>query len=39
LTGNYVEVAFDGPETMMRTMTRLRVTEVDGAQTRGEIAA
>jgi threonylcarbamoyladenosine tRNA methylthiotransferase MtaB len=37
LTGNYVEVVVDGPDTMMRTMTRLRVTQADGAATRGRL--
>jgi threonylcarbamoyladenosine tRNA methylthiotransferase MtaB len=37
LTGNYVEVVVDGPDTMMRAMTRLRVTHADGAATRGRL--
>jgi threonylcarbamoyladenosine tRNA methylthiotransferase MtaB len=35
LTGNFVDVAFDGADRLMRTMTRLRVTGAD-ARTRGE---
>jgi threonylcarbamoyladenosine tRNA methylthiotransferase MtaB len=38
LTGNYVEVAFAGPDTLMRGMTRVRITRADTAATRGEIA-
>ena len=37
LTGNYVEVVVDGPDTMMRRMTRVRVTQADGAVTRGRL--
>ena len=39
LTGNYVEVAFDGPDALLRTMASLRVTDATGASTRGEVAA
>jgi threonylcarbamoyladenosine tRNA methylthiotransferase MtaB len=35
LTGNYVEVTFQGPDALMRTMTRVRVTSVDGSATCG----
>ena len=40
LTGNYVEVTFDGPDALMRTLTRVRVTAgVEPTATRGEVAA
>jgi threonylcarbamoyladenosine tRNA methylthiotransferase MtaB len=39
LTGNYVEVVFDGPDTLRRTMASLRVTDATSARTRGEVAA
>jgi threonylcarbamoyladenosine tRNA methylthiotransferase MtaB len=35
LTGNYVEVAFEGADDLMRAMTTVRVTSADGAGTRG----
>ncbi len=35
LTGNYVEVVFEGEARLMRTMTRVRVTDADAAVTRG----
>src|SRR5262249_1300797 len=38
LTGNYVEVAFDGPDSLMRTLARVRVTGADAARTVGELA-
>jgi threonylcarbamoyladenosine tRNA methylthiotransferase MtaB len=38
LTGNYVEVAFDGPDGLMRTLARVRVTDADAARTVGELA-
>jgi threonylcarbamoyladenosine tRNA methylthiotransferase MtaB len=38
LTGNYVEVIFDGPDALMRRIARLRVAGA-GAQVRGEIVA
>ena len=38
LTGNYVEVAFDGPDDLMRTLPRVRVTGADAARTVGELA-
>jgi threonylcarbamoyladenosine tRNA methylthiotransferase MtaB len=37
LTGNYVEVIFDGPDTLRRRLARVRITAVDGERTRGEI--
>jgi tRNA A37 methylthiotransferase MiaB len=39
LTGNYVEVLFDGSDAAMRGLTRIRVTGADGAGTYGEQAA
>ena len=36
LTGHYVEVRFDGPDDLMGTMTRVRVTEATPAATEGE---
>ena len=39
LTGNYVEVTFDGTDALMRTATRLRVTRADGLSAHGEAAA
>jgi threonylcarbamoyladenosine tRNA methylthiotransferase MtaB len=38
LTGNYVEVGFDGPDDLMRTLTRVRITGADGAGTTGALA-
>jgi len=38
LTGNYVEVVFDGLDTLMRSMTRVRVTGVEGERVMGELA-
>jgi threonylcarbamoyladenosine tRNA methylthiotransferase MtaB len=38
LTGNYVEIAFDGPDGLMRTLARVRVTGADPARTVGELA-
>jgi threonylcarbamoyladenosine tRNA methylthiotransferase MtaB len=38
LTGNYVEVAFDGDDRLMRTMTKVRVTRADAGATSGERA-
>jgi len=37
LTGNYVEVIFDGPGTLRRRLARVRITAVDGERTRGEL--
>lgn len=39
LTGNYLEVAFDGLDALMRRFARVRVTSVDGEQLRGELTA
>jgi threonylcarbamoyladenosine tRNA methylthiotransferase MtaB len=38
LTGNYVEVVFDGPDALMRRVARVRLTGVS-ATVRGELAA
>ena len=38
LAGNYVEVAFHGPDSLMRTLARVRVTGADAARTLGELA-
>jgi threonylcarbamoyladenosine tRNA methylthiotransferase MtaB len=38
LTGNYVEVQFEGPERLRGTMTRLRLTAATPAATVGELA-
>ena len=37
LTGNYVEVTFDGPDTLRRRLARVRITAVDGDTTQGEL--
>jgi threonylcarbamoyladenosine tRNA methylthiotransferase MtaB len=37
LTGNYVEVTFDGPDGLMRSLQAVRVTEVGTDETRGEL--
>ncbi|HKC98075.1 MAG TPA: tRNA (N(6)-L-threonylcarbamoyladenosine(37)-C(2))-methylthiotransferase MtaB [Methylomirabilota bacterium] len=39
LTGNYVEVVFAGPPSLMRTLATVRVTAVQGDRTLGEVAA
>ena len=39
LTGQYVGVVFGGPDALMRTTTRVRVTAADAAATRGEVSA
>jgi threonylcarbamoyladenosine tRNA methylthiotransferase MtaB len=39
LTGNYVEVTFEGADDMARTMTTVRVTSADARTTRGEAHA
>jgi hypothetical protein len=39
LTGQYVEVLFGGPDALMRTTTRVRVTAAGAAVTRGEVSA
>jgi threonylcarbamoyladenosine tRNA methylthiotransferase MtaB len=36
LTGNYVDVIFDGPDSLMRRLVDLRVTAADGERTFGE---
>ena len=38
LTGNYVEVQFDGPDALMRRLVRLRVTGVERDSTLGQMA-
>jgi threonylcarbamoyladenosine tRNA methylthiotransferase MtaB len=38
LTGNYVEVAFPGPDSLMRSLVRVRVTGADAERTVGELA-
>jgi threonylcarbamoyladenosine tRNA methylthiotransferase MtaB len=38
LTDTYVEVAIDGPDALMRTITPLRITHVDGERSLGEVA-
>jgi len=35
LTGNYMEVAFPGPEHLRRRMARVRVTDARGERARG----
>jgi threonylcarbamoyladenosine tRNA methylthiotransferase MtaB len=35
LSGNYVEVVFDGPDSLMRSLARVRVTGADRDRTRG----
>jgi threonylcarbamoyladenosine tRNA methylthiotransferase MtaB len=37
LTGNYVEVIFDGPEALMQRMTRVRVLAAESEWTRGTL--
>jgi len=39
LTGNYVEVALEGPDALMRTLRPIRVTVASDDATRGEIVA
>ena len=39
LTGNYVEVALEGPDALMRTMQSVRITGVSDDETRGETVA
>jgi threonylcarbamoyladenosine tRNA methylthiotransferase MtaB len=38
LTGHYVEVLFDGPDALMRTITRVRVESVAADRTLGTLA-
>ena len=38
LTGNYVEVTFEGPDALMRTIAPVRVTAADAAGARGMVA-
>lgn len=38
LTGNYVEVTFDGPDGLMRSLQVVRVTSVRADETEGELA-
>jgi threonylcarbamoyladenosine tRNA methylthiotransferase MtaB len=38
LTDTYVEVTFEGPDELMRTITPLRITHVDGERSAGEVA-
>jgi threonylcarbamoyladenosine tRNA methylthiotransferase MtaB len=37
LTGNYVEVVFAGPDGLVRTIARVRITGVRGSRTVGEL--
>jgi threonylcarbamoyladenosine tRNA methylthiotransferase MtaB len=37
LTGNYVEVVFAGPASLMRSLATIRITAVQGARTFGEL--
>ena len=39
LTGNYVEVALEGPDALMRTLRSVRVTGASEDETRGEMVA
>ncbi|OLC15975.1 MAG: tRNA (N(6)-L-threonylcarbamoyladenosine(37)-C(2))-methylthiotransferase MtaB [Candidatus Rokubacteria bacterium 13_1_40CM_69_27] len=39
LTGNYVEVVFDGPAGLMRQLVTVRLIGVDGTRTLGELEA
>jgi threonylcarbamoyladenosine tRNA methylthiotransferase MtaB len=39
LTGNYVEVVFSGPPSLMKTLATVRVTAVQGDRTLGECEA
>ena len=38
LTGNYVEVVVDGPQSLMRRIVQVRITGVDGDRTLGDLA-
>ena len=37
LTGHYVEVVFDGPDSLKRRLTRVRITQAEGAALRGRL--
>ncbi len=39
LTGNYIEVAFTGPDSLMRTLRPVRVTVAGDDETLGELVA
>jgi threonylcarbamoyladenosine tRNA methylthiotransferase MtaB len=39
LTGNYVEVALEGPDALMRTVQSVRITSASDDETRGETVA
>jgi threonylcarbamoyladenosine tRNA methylthiotransferase MtaB len=39
LTGNYVEVAFDGPDTLLTNLARVRITAPTASGARGTLAA
>jgi threonylcarbamoyladenosine tRNA methylthiotransferase MtaB len=39
LTGHYLEVAFEGPDTLMRGFARVRVTGADGALLQGALVS
>jgi len=39
LTGNYVEVSFDGPDTLLRNVARVRITAPTASGARGTLAA
>ena len=39
LTGNYLEVAFEGPDALMRGFGRVRVVEPGGAELQGELVS
>ena len=39
VTGDYLEVAFDGPDGLMRGFTRVSVTGLDGERLAGRLAA
>ena len=38
LSDNYLEVAFDGPDALLRGLARVRITGLDGERLRGEVA-
>jgi tRNA A37 methylthiotransferase MiaB len=37
LTGHYAEVVFDGPDSLKRRLTRVRITDAEGAALRGRL--